>query len=139
MKRLAIIGLILFVGCTHMAAERDLNRTAHRVSRMESRELRETDTEVLLRAYKWHPEAREAIKVELARRNIIDFSSWSPIERHKIHIGMTKEAVRLSWGDPSRINRTVGRWGIHEQWVYGRYPHAEYLYFENNQLVGWQN
>jgi uncharacterized membrane protein len=50
-------------------------------------------------------------------------------------IGMTEEMARISLGDPTSINRTVGSWGIHEQWVY----HRIYLYFENGKLASYQN
>jgi hypothetical protein len=53
----------------------------------------------------------------------------------KIALGMTKEMVIDSWGEPKDINRTVGSWGIHEQWVYG----SAYLYFENGILTSWQD
>lgn len=55
-----------------------------------------------------------------------------------ITIGMTEEQARVSWGSPDHINRSVGSWGVHEQWVYGRYSH-NYLYFENGILTSWQN
>jgi len=51
-----------------------------------------------------------------------------------IWLGMTSEQARLSWGRPTRINRTVGPWGVHEQWVYG----TDYLYFEDGILTSWQ-
>lgn len=55
---------------------------------------------------------------------------------NKISLGMTKEMVRESWGGPKDINRTVGSWGIHEQWVY----HGNsYLYFEDGILTSWQD
>jgi len=53
----------------------------------------------------------------------------------RIRIGMTKQQVILSWGKPERINRSVGSWGIHEQWIYGR----TYVYFENGILTAWQD
>lgn len=53
-----------------------------------------------------------------------------------IQIGMTKEMVIDSWGQPDDINRTVGSWGTHEQWVYGV---GQYLYFENGKLTSWQD
>ena len=60
----------------------------------------------------------------------------------KIRIGMTKEQVLLSWGRPceygSCINKTVGAWGVHEQWVYSS-PYGPYLYFENGVLTSWQD
>ena len=54
---------------------------------------------------------------------------------------MTTEQARESWGEPDRVNRSVFRWGIHEQWVYerGSVFDATYLYFENDTLTGWQD
>lgn len=59
------------------------------------------------------------------------------IKEKKIFIGMTKEQAQASWGIPKDINKTVGAWGIHEQWVYGDY--GPYLYFKNNKLTSWQD
>jgi len=50
-------------------------------------------------------------------------------------IGMTKEMARISLGNPNEINRTVGSWGVHEQWVYS----SLYLYFEDGKLTSYQN
>lgn len=54
----------------------------------------------------------------------------------QIQIGMTDEMCRVSWGTPEDINKTVGSWGVHEQWVYGS---GYYVYFENGILTSWQN
>lgn len=51
----------------------------------------------------------------------------------KIWLGMTSEMARDSWGSPNNINRDVGSWGVHEQWVYG----DTYVYFENGILTSW--
>ena len=53
----------------------------------------------------------------------------------KIWIGMTSAMALESWGKPTDINRSVGSWGIHEQWVYG----DTYLYFEDGVLTSWQD
>lgn len=50
-------------------------------------------------------------------------------------IGMTKEMAKESLGSPNDINKSVGAWGVHEQWVYG----DSYLYFENGILTSYQN
>jgi hypothetical protein len=52
----------------------------------------------------------------------------------KIRLGMTDEQVRMAWGKPETVNRSVGSWGRHEQWVYG----STYLYFENDLLKSYQ-
>ncbi len=57
------------------------------------------------------------------------------ISEGSVILGMTKEMVIASVGYPNDINRTVGSWGVHEQWVYYSY----YLYFENDILTSWQD
>lgn len=48
---------------------------------------------------------------------------------------MTEEMATISLGMPNDVNRTVGSWGVHEQWVYDNI----YLYFENGKLSSYQN
>ena len=55
-----------------------------------------------------------------------------------IWLGMSAEQARLSWGSPTTINRSVGSWGVHEQWVYRYKYSADYLYFQNGVLTSWQ-
>ena len=55
----------------------------------------------------------------------------------RIWLGMTDEMARLSKGSPDKINRSVGPWGVHEQWVYDF--EDMYLYFENGILTSWQD
>jgi hypothetical protein len=51
-------------------------------------------------------------------------------------IGMTDKMALISLGNPSDINKTVGAWGTHEQWVY---DDGFYCYFENGILKSYQN
>jgi len=55
----------------------------------------------------------------------------------RIWLGMTDAMAKDSWGQPNENNRTVGSWGVHEQWVYSR--KNTYLYFENGILTSWQD
>lgn len=57
-----------------------------------------------------------------------------------ITMGMTGEMVQMARGKPDDINRTVGVWGSHEQWVYesSSFTNWTFLYFENGILTGWQ-
>lgn len=57
------------------------------------------------------------------------------IKNQKVQRGMTDEQVLLSWGKPQKNNRSVGSYGVHEQWLYGN---NQYLYFENNILTSFQ-
>jgi hypothetical protein len=54
----------------------------------------------------------------------------------RIWIGMTKGMAIESQGKPNDVNRTVGKWGVHEQWIYS---YNVYLYFENGELTSWQD
>ena len=56
------------------------------------------------------------------------------IRSNKVTIGMSTKHVILSWGKPRNINRSIGKWGVHEQWVYPN----RYLYFENGILTSLQ-
>lgn len=56
------------------------------------------------------------------------------ILRHSIWIGMTDDMATKSIGTPKAVNKSVGSWGIHEQWVYEK----KFLYFENGKLTSWQ-
>ncbi len=60
----------------------------------------------------------------------------------KIKIGMTKEEVKLSWGEPNNVNRTIATNENSEQWVYGSLGESSkmnYLYFEDAVLASWQD
>ncbi|MFH1373839.1 MAG: hypothetical protein ABII79_08600 [bacterium] len=67
-------------------------------------------------------------------------SAWEPSVSEKVRagvisLGMTCEQVRLSWGPPSDVHRSVGSWGIREQWVY----RTQYVYFENGIVTSYQD
>lgn len=57
------------------------------------------------------------------------------IKAQKVLLGMTAKQVTLSWGKPEDVNRTVGSWGVHEQWVYG----DQYVYLENGKVSSFQD
>jgi hypothetical protein len=56
-----------------------------------------------------------------------------------IKLGDTKEMVQDVWGKPYDINKSVGSWGVHEQWIYGKLSKRTYFYFKNDKLTSWQN
>jgi hypothetical protein len=58
------------------------------------------------------------------------------IKQRKVKISMTTEQVIISWGKPDDINKSVGSWGVHEQWVYGD---GHYLYFEDGILTSYSD
>jgi hypothetical protein len=70
----------------------------------------------------------------------LDKYTRTQIEHGRISRGRTREQVMASWGPPVDINKSVGSWGVHEQWVYGLAPYTEprYVYFKNGKCTGWQ-
>lgn len=62
------------------------------------------------------------------------------IKAQKVFIGMGKDQVILSWGQPDDVNKTITGKNTYEQWVYnkGNYKYS-YLYFENGKLTTIQN
>jgi hypothetical protein len=49
---------------------------------------------------------------------------------------MTADEARKSWGEPIKINASVGSYGRHEQWVYGG---SQYVYIQNGLVTGAQS
>lgn len=60
---------------------------------------------------------------------------YSKMKQGYFWIGMNKEMATISLGSPNKINRSVGPWGVHEQWVYDILN----LYFENGKLTSYQD
>ena len=80
-------------------------------------------------------EKRTATIIELtklygleAAEKIVDGRYW---------IGMTDKMCKQSLGKPNDINRDVGAWGVHEQWIYER--KGLYIYFENGYCTSYQD
>ncbi len=52
--------------------------------------------------------------------------NWLKILDSKVITGFSEEMVKLSWGEPDKINRS----SYTDQWIYG----DQYLYFENGKM-----
>ncbi|HEV7485742.1 MAG TPA: hypothetical protein VGQ65_08665 [Thermoanaerobaculia bacterium] len=61
---------------------------------------------------------------------------WKAIADEKIFIGMSTAQLRMSWGDPSAVNRTSTKGTSSEQWVYGT---GNYVYVRNGVVTTIQN
>jgi hypothetical protein len=82
----------------------------------------------------WEKEVAKYLRENLN----LDPAFKQAILENKVIRGMNKEQVLLSWGVPIDLNKTVGSWGVHEQWIYERNYRRFYLYFENDKLTSWQ-
>ena len=96
----------------------------------EERELKRLERERKLKAQK-------AEYAELEKGYIKKYGqkTYNKLKEGYYWIGMNREMATISLGSPKDINRTVGSWGVHEQWVYDNL----YLYFENGKLTSYQN
>ena len=61
------------------------------------------------------------------------------IRNHTLKVGMTKEMVLLSWGNPIDI-RPQSRKNVQETWIYStsRADKSTHAYFVNDILTGWE-
>lgn len=58
------------------------------------------------------------------------------VKKEIIRIGINECTLYASWGEPDKVNNSVGRWGVHKQHVYGR---SQYVYTENGRVTSWQD
>lgn len=73
--------------------------------------------------------------VELWRRKLWPESDTSAIGRRQVVIGMTEDAMTCVMGAPKAVNRSVGSWGEHKQYVYP----SVYIYTENGKVTSYQD
>ncbi len=77
----------------------------------------------------------EYAKIEKANLKKYGKVVYEKLKKGYYWIGMTEQMALISLGSPNDTNRSVGSWGVHEQWVYN----GLYLYFENGKLKSYQN
>jgi hypothetical protein len=99
----------------------------------------EPETEIIERQRLKEEEERKKQEAKIEKRkNLIakyGKTKGQKIIDGRIWIGMTKEMLIDSWGEPDDINRTVGSFGVHEQCIYGN----SYVYLEDGILTTWQD
>lgn len=80
---------------------------------------------------------KKAEYVKLEKDYIIKYGQkvYDKLKEGYYWVGMNREMATISLGSPKDVNRTVGSWGVHEQWVYNNI----YLYFENGKLTSYQD
>lgn len=82
------------------------------------------------------------VRTEIERREIFAEKEIDAIGRSQVYIGMSEDALICSWGRPDDINRSVGSWGVHSQYVYegGYYgTDSNFVYVENGYVTSWQD
>lgn len=100
-----------------------------RVKELEKSELEQLENDQKLKAQK-----AEWAELEEKYAKKYGASTYNKLKQGYYWIGMTKEMATISLGRPNDLNKTVGSWGVHEQWVYDDL----YIYFENGILTSYQ-
>ncbi|MBO6524171.1 MAG: SH3 domain-containing protein [Balneolaceae bacterium] len=101
-------------------------------------------SEELIRPYSITEQIRR--NTEKRRRDFVTQNESSLTEQNKsdilngsIRIGMTKEMVIASWGEPDDVNRTVTQFTVREQLIYGTISNRTYLYIVDGILTSFQD
>ena len=79
----------------------------------------------------------EADRITLEKSYIKKYGAetYAKLKEGRRWLGMTKEMAIIAFGYPISDNRSVGSWGVHNQWVYDNMN----LYFEDGVLASWQD
>ena len=80
-------------------------------------------------------EAEVRERNECVARSSLPASEVAVVRVEKVQLGMSEAALLCSWGRPERVNRSVGSWGEHKQYIYG----GRYVYVENGKVTSWQD
>lgn len=83
--------------------------------------------------YRAH-KTKQAIDI-LRSRSVFTDEEISLIKEQQIRIGMSERALLCSWGNPRKVNRSVGSWGEHKQFVY----RSSYVYTQNGRVTSYQD
>lgn len=60
--------------------------------------------------------------------------------RGRVMAGMSADQVRIAWGQPTSINRSVSAGSVREQWVYRHGPgNSQYIYLEDGVVTSFQD
>ncbi len=83
----------------------------------------------------------DLIEDEAADRGLFTHEDMYLIKLGEIGVGMSEKALLVVWGKPRKINRTVGSYGTHKQYIYKKFasPERRYVYVKNGKVTGWQD
>lgn len=112
----------------------DYKQTVTVISRVSSNDMKKVSKNLRSKVESLKKTSNEMISID--RKDEEESEKKKLINSGRIKLGMTKEEVKQAWGEPRKINRNVGSYGVHEQWVYSS---GKYLYFENGILTSWQD
>lgn len=75
---------------------------------------------------------------ELARRGLLTTRELDLVHRQWIEVGMSECALVASMGRARDTHRSVGSWGVDEEFIYGDPPNfSTHVYLRNGRVTGW--
>ena len=152
---LFIVIILFLVGCTATNINADRSEAMRRISELReiakayrTATINNLENEDLLcicalyRNVNLTFSEKEKIANELInnRNEAITPQEWDLVDAHMIKIGMSRCALYASRGKPSKINKSVGVWGVHIQHIYSLLRTTPvYVYTQNGKVTSWQN
>jgi membrane-bound lytic murein transglycosylase len=152
------LGLLIFSGCKVLTIS-ELKEAKQALQKVELKcqeaELKRQEAEVYCRKAEWarkeakrdrqeakreYQEAQQKIEHSAAKRKrrIFEWKCQEAGRMQRLTLKMTKEQVITLYGYPNRVNRSIGSWGVYDQWTYSLdFGSIKYLHFENEKLVSW--
>ena len=124
---------ILMIGCAG---------SPFQLAKMDRVQLSSVPDDQLIRALRNKVYRTDLMFEEAKSRGLFTDDEIRLIKEKKIRIGMSEEALIASWGRPRKINRSVGSYGVHKQYVYGsysKYSSPAYVYVDNGKVSSWQD
>ncbi|MDD5355870.1 MAG: hypothetical protein PHY56_05000 [Candidatus Omnitrophica bacterium] len=146
LKLILIFILFYCSGCVTVITDKRLSVSTLQEKSELAKSLSAEKTYELLRRLRAYLNTEEDMRV-LREEMVARHPEWTSemkafVEAGQIKIGMLEEQLLSSWGNPDKVNKNVGEWGVFEQWSYGdvRYPYnvTYYIYVENGILTSWQ-
>ena len=135
MQLWALVGICLSVIVAGCAG------SPYQTSRMDSEELAVIPDKQLMQALENHLSRNDEILNEALKRGWLLEDDLPLIKEKRMAIGMSERALILAFGQPSRINESIGSWGVHKEYIYGWVgpdSRTTHVYLENGQVSRWQ-
>ncbi|MEM7167648.1 MAG: hypothetical protein AAF581_19500 [Planctomycetota bacterium] len=122
---------LISAGCANFME--DVMHPGRRHARERAALMREHERDVAAREKKYAEMTRQQYVAE--HEDMLTEPVKEAILSGRVRLGMIADEVRASVGKPNRINRSVGSWGVHEQWVYD----GGNIYLENGVVASFQD
>lgn len=133
MKMKIILILIIFTifGCAGSPAQ---------LSKMNSDQIKTVTDRQLIICMQYNGYATDVVFNEAVSRGLIAQDEIDLIKKRMLRIGMSESALLAAKGFGHDVNRTVNKYGVRKQYIYGtEISNRKYVYVENGKVTSWQD